>query len=93
MLRNARLGAGTFISRACYGRLMQDDTPTADHSEDEREEGGSGAGGTSEEQGYEGAGVEEGGGYQRSAEGGGGYEQSGTDGEGYDPRREAEGKG
>lgn len=46
-----------------------------------------------EEQGYEGAGVKEGGGYQRSSEGGGGYEESGTEGEGYDPRREAESEG
>jgi hypothetical protein len=45
---------------------------------------------TSGEQGYEGAGVEEGGGYQRSEEGGG-YEQSGTEDEDYDPRREGGG--
>ncbi len=84
---------GHFHIPACYGRLMQDDTSAADHSEDEREEGDSGGSGISEEHGYEGAGVEQGGGYQRSAEGGGGYEQSGTEGEGYDPRREAEGDG
>ena len=51
------------------------------------------SGGTSEEQGYEGAGVEEGGGYQRSGEGGGGYEESATEDGDYDPRREAESEG
>jgi hypothetical protein len=43
-----------------------------------------------DESGYEGAGVEEGGGYQRSPEEGGGYEQSGQEGGGYDPRREGQ---
>ena len=46
---------------------------------------------TSEDGGYEGAGVEEGGGYERSMEGGG-YEQSGKEGGDYDPRREGEGE-
>ena len=66
---------------------MQVDTSGSDRPNDDREpdqENGS------TEQGYEGAGVQEGGGYQRSADGGGGYEQSGTEDEDYDPRREGE---
>jgi hypothetical protein len=47
---------------------------------------------TSGAKGYEGAGVEEGGGYQRTMEGGG-YEQSGTEDPDYDPRREGDGEG
>ena len=72
---------------------MQDNASPAGRSDDERDEAGSPGGGTSEDQGYEGAGVEEGGGYQRSSEGGGGYEESGTEDEDYDPRREAESEG
>lgn len=93
MLSGCATRRGHFSTSACYGRLVQDNTSAAGDSDDDRDEADSSGGGTSKEQGYEGAGVEEGGGYQRSAEGGGGYEESGTEEEGYDPRREAESEG
>jgi hypothetical protein len=71
---------------------MQHDPPTSGHSDDDRDAVESRQESTSEEQGYEGAGVEEGGGYQRT-EGGGGYERSGKRDEDYDPRQEGDGEG
>jgi hypothetical protein len=66
---------------------MQEEQPPAfDRDRDEADEQTE-----SDQSGYEGAGVEEGGGYQRSPEEGGGYERSGSEGgAGYDPRREGE---
>jgi hypothetical protein len=66
---------------------MRDDPSEAERSGDDPDGVESRGDSTSGEQGYEGAGVEEGGGYQRSSEGGG-YERSGTEDEDYDPRRE-----
>jgi hypothetical protein len=66
---------------------MRDDPSEAERSGDDPDGVESQGDSTSGEQGYEGAGVEEGGGYQRSSEGGG-YERSGTEDEDYDPRRE-----
>jgi hypothetical protein len=64
---------------------MQDEQPPAfDRDRDEADEQPE-----PDQRGYEGAGVEEGGGYQRSQEGSGGYEKSGQEGS-YDPRREGE---
>src|SRR5436305_4305740 len=77
----------------CYGRVMQDDPSGAGREDEDRDAAKSSQEGSSEQQGYEGAGVEEGGGYQRSAEGGGGYERSGSEDEDYDPRREGDGEG
>ena len=64
---------------------MPDEQPPAfEHDRDEPDEQTE-----ADQSGYEGAGVEQGGGYQRSPEEGGGYEQSGKEGD-YDPRREGE---
>jgi hypothetical protein len=70
---------------------MNDEQPGADQSggaDEHGQPGSSQAASGSGEQGYEGAGVQEGGGYQRSEEGGGGYERSGKHDEDYDPREE-----
>jgi hypothetical protein len=65
---------------------MQEDQPPAfDRDRDQAD-----AQPEQDQSGYEGAGVEQGGGYQRSEEESGGYERSGTEGGGYDPRREGE---
>ena len=64
---------------------MQDQQPPAferDRDEAEKQP-------ESDQSGYEGAGVEEGGGYQRSPEESGGYEQSAKEGD-ADPRREGD---
>ena len=71
--------------------MQEHDAPSGQRPDDDRETDQCSREGLSEQQGYEGAGIEEGGGYQRSAEGGGGYEQSGTEDEDYDPRREGGG--
>jgi hypothetical protein len=72
---------------------MQHDPPGSPHSDDDRDALESQRESTTEEHGYEGAGVQEGGGYQRSTEGGGGYERSGEENEDYDPRQEGDGEG
>lgn len=66
----------------------QSDAGQPKHPHEREESADSQQGATGDEQGYEGAGVQEGGGYQRSPEGGGGYERSGKRDEDYDPREE-----
>ena len=70
---------------------MQDEQPPATGEEPREQDEGkeSEPSGGMDQSGYEGAGVEEGGGYQRSPEESGGYEQSGQEGD-YDPRQEGE---
>jgi hypothetical protein len=66
---------------------MEKEGPPAAHEHDRDDEPE--PGGDMDRSGYEGAGVEEGGGYQRTTEESGGYEESGKEGD-YDPRREGE---